>query len=66
MSIHTALTDLSLSVEVKMERDRSIMCGDWSAVSYWTDEEMVDHRPRVAAIRIEVDWENREALPDFL
>lgn len=66
MSIHTALTDLSLAVEMKMERDRSIMCGECSTVNYWTDEEMVNHRPRVAAIRIEVALENREALPDFL
>lgn len=30
------------------------------------DKEEVNHRPRVAAIRIEVALENREALPDFL
>lgn len=27
---------------------------------------MVNHRPHVAAIRIEVALENREALPDFI
>lgn len=30
------------------------------------DDEEVKHRPRVAAIRIEVALENREALPGFL
>jgi len=30
------------------------------------EEETVNHRPLVAAVRIEVALENKEALPDFL
>lgn len=42
------------------------MYDDWSTVNNWNEEETVNHRPRVAAIRIEVVLENTEALPDFL
>lgn len=41
------------------------MHNDLSTENDWIDEE-VNHRPRVAAIRIEVALENREALTDFL